>query len=311
METKNKPMFQGWGHKLIMLWLMASFFLFIGFLFAFVPKPHIEKTKTYKALEQSLTRPDKWINLTTDRLFNILAKRHELSYWTEDGKKHPTNWSKLRRNIVNAYDASELNPSSGSRKQTTIKLLDNQYIESRFNQYAFHLNSDGSWDIGLGGINSCNWFDKVGAQIWENFCIKQGLDPKNISLLYDSRVNTFYMAYLMELYGKKHWRLYTRKKSLNNHYVYKNLKSVVPRETGGNKGGSNEKFSAGISFSFAGLGANTYPKNSGNGYAGPVRGFGWHYLSDRWGLYLGPACRQVQIRYSGIQTSPVRSYCLR
>ena len=68
----------------------------------------------------------------------------------------------LEKIIINDYDASRFNPSWGPRPLACIKEVCYQYGESRFDNYAFNINKCGSFDMGMGQVNSCHilMFDK-------------------------------------------------------------------------------------------------------------------------------------------------------
>ena len=214
--------------------------------------------RTCLELNRYMDRDNAWIDLVTDTVFNTLAKTHELKCYrkNKDGKvvKFILTWPHLRRVVIDAWDASTLNPSWGNRKLCTLRHLSSQYGESRFDDTAIHINRDGHLDVGREQINECNWFSGWGANNWTFFCVEQGLDPKNISILFNGRVNTFYANYLNEGFIKYHQRTYDYQKGKDQRFFYssilKTIDNEVPRALGseGKKGGSNEKF-----FSFSKL----------------------------------------------------------
>jgi len=148
----------------------------------------------------------------TDVIWSFLGSNCERKAYrtSQDGQKsvvHITK-SQVHEVVLAAWQAAPLNPGWGSRRTTTIKLVSAAYRETRFVFDAVHVNKNGTIDIGLMQINSCNWFSGKGCKKWKRFCKSQKLKPKNIGALMDPYISMGYAAYLNQTFIKNHCHQY-------------------------------------------------------------------------------------------------------
>lgn len=104
-----------------------------------------------------------------------------------------------------AWLASRHNPAWGPRELVAIKLICVQPKESWFNRKAVNVNKNGTIDVGVMQINSCNWFY---SGWWEKFCEGEKYNKKRESLLFSRYFNVEYAAWLNERFKKNGIREY-------------------------------------------------------------------------------------------------------
>ena len=167
----------------------------------------------------------KWLDVITDQTWEFLGRNSERVSVRKDPDGHKTIYhlskNDIKKVVYGAWEAAPLNPGWGNRRLTTIRLISAAYRESRFDFKAVRLtNKNGTIDLGLMQINSCNWFSGKGRSKWRRFCKRFHKNPNNLKLLFDPFFSMKYAAYLNQSFIKYHHKtlVFSRCKSQKKLY---------------------------------------------------------------------------------------------
>lgn len=157
-----------------------------------------------------------WSESVTSFLYKCLKKQNELFITRVDkktGKKYvfEITHEYLHEIVLDSIHAARYNPRWGPRNLVAVKLLVVGFGESCLDPTAMRLNTNGSLDMGLMQVNSCNWFGPEKSSVWFKFCTREGYNPYNMRLFWNPRVNMAFAATLNEIfvrYGQKSYKYY-------------------------------------------------------------------------------------------------------